>query len=304
MSKNKKQHFVPEFYLKAWCDPNTPPGYDPYLWIASKDGSNIKPKSPSNIFHETDLYTINVEGERNLSIEKSLAQIEGEFSNIRRNKLIRQIELSFKDKIIICAFVAAMYSRTLASGERWKPFWNEVSIQTEEVMRKMTEWHDKATQEQLESYIPSMPLKENTVTTHDKIKEIADEPIKSLITTQLDILTRLFIGLDLAIIETNTSPGFITSDDPCVWFDPKLPNYPRLTGHALISPTIEVHLPISPTQCIFLNRQGNNGYINLSNFGLITEGTVVAETNWRTRKKSNQYFIVNKKVMLAKWFVP
>jgi len=133
MSNNKKQHYVPEFYLKAWCDPNAPQDYEPYLWIASKDGSNIRPKAPSNIFHGTDLYTIKIDGKRDLAIEKSLAQIEGEFSLIRRNKLEKRLKLNVRDKIIICAFAAAMYSRTLASGERWKPFWNDVANQAADI---------------------------------------------------------------------------------------------------------------------------------------------------------------------------
>jgi hypothetical protein len=300
MSNNKKQHYVPKFYLKAWCDSGTP--QSAYIWMASKDGTSIERKSPSNIFHETDLYTIKTGGNRDLTIEKSLAQIEGEFSDIRRNKLEKRLKLNVQDKIIICAFAAAMYSRTLASRERWKPFWDDVANQTADIMRKMTEWMENATPEQLESYIPAMPSKDSSVVTYDEIKEIADEPVKSLFSTQFEILTPLFFKLDLAIIETATSPGFITSDDPCVWFDPQLTNYPRLAGPALVSPTIEIHLPISPSQCIFLNRRGDKGYINLSKFDPITESTIITEANWRTRTKSNQYFIVNKKIILVKWF--
>ncbi|MDP1714191.1 MAG: DUF4238 domain-containing protein [Anaerolineales bacterium] len=302
MSDYKKQHYIPEFYLKAWCDPSSPQDYEPYLWIASKDGSNIKPKAPSNIFHETDLYTIKIDGKRDLSIEKNLAQIEGEFSDIRRNKLEKHLMLNIQDKIIICAFAAAMYSRTLANGERWKPIWNDVANQTADIMRKFTEWRENATPEQLESYIPSMSSKDSSVITYEEIKEVADEPLKLLIPTQFKILIPLFLKLDLAIIETSTSPGFITSDDPCVWFDSQLPNYSRLAGRALISPTIEIHLPISPSQCIFLSRRGEKGYINLSNFGPLREIKSVTEVNWRTRMKSNKYFIVNKKIILAKWF--
>lgn len=301
MSSNKKQHYVPKFYLKPWCDPETPQGA--YIWMVSKDGINIERRSPSNIFHETDLYTIKIEGNRDLSIEKSLAQIEAEFSDIRRNKLEKRLELSAQDKIIISAFAAAMYSRTLASGERWKPFWNDVAKQTADIMRKLTKWSENATSEQLRVYIPTMPSKDSSVVTYDEIEQIADEPLKSLFFTQFEILTHIFFKLDLAIIETATSPGFITSDDPCVWFDPQLPNYPRLAGHALVSPTIEIHLPISPSQCIFLNRRGDKGYINLSKFGPIVESTIVTEANWRTRTKSNQYFIVNKKIIFAKWFM-
>jgi hypothetical protein len=301
MNKNKKQHYVPEFYLKAWCDPNTPEGYEPYVWVALKDGSDIKPRAPSNIFHETDLYTITADGTRNLSIEKSLSQIEGDFSEIRRNKLEKGLNLNIQDKVIICAFAAAMYARTPASGKRWKPFFNNVATQMTDLMRKMIEWRENATPEQFEAYIPTMSSKNDSIVTLDEIKEFEDVSVKSLIASQFKILTPLFLKLDLAILETSSNPGFITSDDPCVWFDPQLPNYPNLAGRALISPTIEVHLPISPSQCIFLNRRGESGYINLSKLGSIRDIKSVTEINWRTRAKSNQYFIVNKKTIHAKW---
>src|SRR5688500_3243051 len=160
MSKNKKQHYVPEFYLKAWCDPNTPEDYEPYIWVALKDGSDIKPRAPRNIFHETDLYTIKVGENRNLSIEKSLARIEGEFSGVRRDKLEKRLPLDSYDKFVICVFAAAMYSRTLASGKRWKPFWSDLADQISSKIKRFTEWRENATSEQLAAYIPSIPLKD------------------------------------------------------------------------------------------------------------------------------------------------
>jgi hypothetical protein len=62
MAKHKKQHFVPQCYLKAWCDPTTPVDQDPYVWRFRKDGSDPRRKAPENIFHETDLYTIHRPG--------------------------------------------------------------------------------------------------------------------------------------------------------------------------------------------------------------------------------------------------
>lgn len=33
--KNKKQHVIPNCYLKSWCDPRTPAGQSPYIWRVS-----------------------------------------------------------------------------------------------------------------------------------------------------------------------------------------------------------------------------------------------------------------------------
>ena len=49
--KHGKQHFVPQSYLRAWCDPETPDGQEPYVWRFAKDGTDARRKAPENIFH-------------------------------------------------------------------------------------------------------------------------------------------------------------------------------------------------------------------------------------------------------------
>jgi hypothetical protein len=195
-----------------------------------------------------------------------------------------------------------MYSRTIANRERWRPFWNDVANQVAEKIKSMTEWLEKASPEQLKAHIPAMHSKDDSTVTFDEIKQIADEPLKSLISAQLKVLVPLFLNLNFAVLNTATIPGFITSDDPCVWFDVQLPNYTHLAGPALVSPTIEVHMPISPSQCIYFNRDGKTGYINLSKFGPNEESIIVTKINRQIRTKSNQYFIINKEILHAKWF--
>ena len=108
----------------------------------------------------------------------------------------------------------------------------------------------------------------------------------------MNVLTRLLFQLDMSIIETSTSPGFITSDDPCVWFDPELHSQSFFTAPALMSPTIEINLPISPSQCLFFNRQNQNGYIILSKHGPQADISVVNQSNWRIHRRAKKSFIV------------
>jgi len=168
MSQYKKQHYVPESYLKAWCDPNSPENYEPYVWVFSKDTYRGKPKAPTNIFFERDLYTIEIKGERDLSIEKSLAQIENEFVNVRKNILERHKPLSLSDKITICAFSAAMYSRTLASEGRWKPVWEEA----ENKMKLMLELAKTDRPTTLEDFQLILPGGKQHIVSYDGIKKI------------------------------------------------------------------------------------------------------------------------------------
>ena len=111
--KHKKQHFVPQCYLRAWCDPDTPDGHEPYVWRFAKDGTDARRKAPENIFHETDLYTITMpDGERDLRLEQGLSQLEGEFVKIRDSILAREQPFEARDHSILCAFIAATRART------------------------------------------------------------------------------------------------------------------------------------------------------------------------------------------------
>jgi len=47
--KHKKQHIIPNCYLKSWCDPRTPAGQSPYNWRISRDGT--KKKNNRKIVH-------------------------------------------------------------------------------------------------------------------------------------------------------------------------------------------------------------------------------------------------------------
>jgi hypothetical protein len=83
--QRSRQHYVPSSYLKAWCEPETPTGQTPYVWIIAKDRSSTNKRAPDNIFKERELYTIRLpDGSRDLTLEEGLAGLEKDFCRIRR----------------------------------------------------------------------------------------------------------------------------------------------------------------------------------------------------------------------------
>lgn len=85
--KRKKQHIIPYSYLRSWCDPDTPIGQEPYVWIISVDGTTERKKSPRKIFTEADMYTIKFpDGERELVIEDTLSKVEDAFARVGTKK--------------------------------------------------------------------------------------------------------------------------------------------------------------------------------------------------------------------------
>lgn len=295
MSKHKKQHFVPACYLKAWCDPDAPATQTPYVWLFDKDGSNARRKSPGNILHESDMYTIHrADGSRDLILEHGLHQLENEFTKIRNKKLNYGRPLDQTERVLLCAFTAAAQIRTPSSREHHRKQWERPLRMMEDMMA----WSKTATPEQKRqaaaTHLPSSNSKGGM--TYEHVKQLHAKPIQTMLFPMIQVTTPLLCKLDLAILVNEDETGFITSDHPCVWFDPesyKRPPFYR--APALMYKTIEITLPLSPSHCLFLNRQGISGYVDVNL-------QVVDDLNRRVRFEAEEYFVVRKNTKHDYWF--
>ena len=114
---HRRQHFVPQCYLKAWCDPDTPAGQEPYVGRFPRDGGDAWRKAPAKIFHETELYTItDPTAGRDLRLEHGLADLEGQFATIRDEALSQERRLTPLERAVLCGFIAAAQARTPSHG--------------------------------------------------------------------------------------------------------------------------------------------------------------------------------------------
>lgn len=293
--KHKKQHFVPKSYLKAWCDPDTASTEEPYVWQFSRDGSKSKRKAPHKIFIETDMYTIKRrDGTRDLTLEHGLSGLEDAFVGIRK-KIVNGKHLEVEDHFFLCAFMAALRSRTKSQREHWKQQWGPPL----KMMEDLIEWGKNAKPEEKKKLasFPSFRSKKRGLN-YEQVKEFATQPLQKLMFPMIEALTPLLCKLDLAILETFSEPGFITSDDPCVWFDSEAYKRPPLyQAPALMYPSIEIRFPITPNYMVLLNRRGIEGNFRLNE-------NLTEEMNRITRFHSHEYFIVSKNVTKPIWFHP
>jgi len=284
MANHKKQHFVPRSYLKAWCDPNTPTGQEPYIWRFSCDGSSAARKAPDTIFHETDLYTIKLNnGGRDLVLEHGLAQLESEFVSIRDTTLKQRKTIETKEHVLLCAFIAASQSGTPTQRDHLGRQFKNIL----ETMDDMMEWAKTATPEEIRASADMMGPERERGITYDEVKALAEKPLQTAMFPAIMTQTPLLAPLDFAVFTCDDGMVFITSDNPCVWFDPEGYKRPPLyQGPALMYESIEITLPVSPDQMIVLNRRGLNGYFPASE-------RLVDELNRRTRFNCREYFVSN-----------
>jgi uncharacterized protein DUF4238 len=93
------------------------------------------------------------------------------------------------------------------------------------------------------------------------VKRFADKPMQTMLAPMVEEGTLLLARPDFLVL-VSTGSAFITSDHPCVWFDPKgYKQSPLYQAPALIYESIEITLPVSPRQLILLNRRGLSGYV-------------------------------------------
>ena len=294
MAHHKRQHYIPASYLKAWCDKNTPRGHTPYVWVFDADGKNSRQKAPENIFHESDMYTIErKDGSRDPVFERKLSQLEGTFSRIRKKTLAPRRNIDETDRFLLCVFIAAMHSRTPARREHLRDQW----ARPLHMMDQMNDWLSRATPEEVSRAMPPLLSRDSEAhISHEQVRQIHENPLQTTMPLMIEELTPLLAKLDMAILESPEGGSFITSDHPCVWSDDAAhKRHPMFQSPALMYETIEIALPVSPRQMIWLNRQGFIGYNEITVLGL-------DELNRRTRFAALDYFVNDRNETKPFWF--
>lgn len=296
MAENKIQHFIPQTYLRAWCDPNTPPNYTPYVWRFNRDGSDPRKKAPEKIFQETDMYTIKgPNGERDLRLEKGLASLESDFAVIRDKKLKSQKIISKNEFFTICTFIAAMEARTKAMREHQANQWGKI-LDIANMVKGAAEKAQSEGKEYKSSFTPHQFSRAVPVD-FEQLEATVKNPLQNLMLPMIEVITPLLSMMDMIVFETQEEPGFITSDHPCVWFDPEAyKQHPAFRSPGLGSPSIEVILPVSNKQTILLTHKDGNGYVDANE-------KVVNEINRRVILHAYEYFVANSKVTKDSWFL-
>jgi hypothetical protein len=86
MPNNRRQHYVPQFYLRGFTT-----GNDDSLFVFDKEQNKIFTKNITEICEERYYYSYEENGEYDLTVEKHLAEKEGIFSEVLK-KVVENIE--------------------------------------------------------------------------------------------------------------------------------------------------------------------------------------------------------------------
>lgn len=269
----------------------------PYVWRFSKDCSQVSKKAPQKIFYETDMYTIfTPEGDRDLHLEYNLSRVEGEFAKVRTRKLGRKRKITSQEHLVLCMFVAAMFARTKAYAKHQSSQWQKALDMAEKIQAIL----DKATPEErkrMSAALSSPHSGDENSLSIEEVREIVEKPIQSMLSANVVQIAPLLYERPYLILEAPIGNSFITSDNPCVWFDPADYQNPRPFGAGgLISPTLEITLPLSPKQMLFFG-----GALITSGVYIPIDNEMVDSLNKRTRLFSDEFFISNNPKVKPSW---
>jgi hypothetical protein len=295
-----KQHFVPQSYTKAWCDPESKgkSNLTPYIWQFDKLGNNARAKSPGKLFTETDIYTIPLpDGERDLSFEHGFQQLEDSFTRLRNLKLSKHKPLDPADLQLLHIFAATAQTRTAAYRNFHREQWKDIREKIESVnsdFKKATE-AEKETMRMLRN-ISTGDYKNNEISLND-IRRLEDFPIQEMMSRTLPTVLPMYAKMHTAILYTDDDLGFATTDHPVTWFNPDAHKlHPMMRSPGLAFKDIEVTMPISPTQCLFISHHNDfSGYMPIPDVSL-------TELNRRHIWNCDEHFILQRNEIRDIWF--
>lgn len=249
---HKAQHFVPRTYLASWCDKETPHNQTPYVWTFPSLGGAGRRKAPSNLFTETDMYTVSTpDGGRDLRIEHGLQQIEQGLQSLLADYISRRRQIPTARFMRLVTFIAAMKGRTVAFRDHQRSQWQRVLDLGKDVEASVSKLSHE---ERMAVGRRSMPQSSTrpSMTLAD-VQKLADMPVQLMLPAVIDSQVPFLSQMEMTIYCTGSSPGFVTSDNPVAWFDPEAADRPFMfAAPALMHRTTEVTMPLSPQHLVVI----------------------------------------------------
>ncbi len=113
--QQEQQHTVPAgAYLKNFVDKNG------HVWVLSAD-DKIFNTNPNSILKERHFYSLTRNnGKKDMSVENTLVSIEGDFVNAFREKFIKNLFLTDKERIAVSIFIETLMVRTRPYRDHFK----------------------------------------------------------------------------------------------------------------------------------------------------------------------------------------
>jgi len=291
-----KHHFVPQFYLKAFIEPESGGSRNPYLWVVDLQSRTLRRRAPKNVAYITGFYDWDKHGDRAPSIEAIYSQIEGKAASVIGALRAHDFGLSLEDRFDLSNFLGFQLTRT--------PRFRQAAVDA--LTKHAQEWLQEHVQdtELLEARLRDYSRgKQDSTLTVESIRDFVENKRHTLTPGTDYVMGRTMeAGLEFAriVFEMNWSvllaaegSSFFTSDQPVALLTPdaRPRKLDRRTGRI---PELEMSFAVSPACSLLLHQEKVQEHI------VSLDGEQVAEINRRTFPVVNRYVFCSSE-QLGKW---
>lgn len=209
IKQQEQQHTVPGSYLENFIDENG------HVWILDTD-DKVFNVNPDNVLKERHFYSLpGSGGEKDMSVEDTLASIEGDFKNIYREKFAKNLFLNDEERVAVSVFIAALMTRT-------RPYRDHLKKSFKEIEHWMEDWGKYPMSDEEKRTMEAIPSSGGATIDLETLKsglKNFDEHHSTSILRSLSHSAALIYHMKWSVW-INTGYGFVTSDDPVVLLRP------------------------------------------------------------------------------------
>ena len=265
-----RHHYIPQFYLKGFSDPNQ----QNHIWRYSKDNSEQISISIKDACVQSHYYSFTMtDGERNSEMAENFFQsIEDDAANILR-KIKSRSDLSTDERAYFSNFIAFQLTRV--------PAFRNWILESKAYLMKRVMQFSAAYKESFEIMVKNVCEKEGIEIIPDKVREFClggnydieypeESSLQFVLKLALDV-AKIIYNMNWGFIHSPAGAYFITSDNP-VFLADLLQNPDSPFGVGLLDRDIELTLPLTKEIC-FLGSWQNSiiGHFNFPHAGYIWE---------------------------------
>lgn len=280
-----RHHYIPQFYLKGFTDPDTPEAYKPYVWVYSLEKSAWQKRAPNNVARKSGYYTlVDESGEPTEELETELSHLEGNAARVIRSVLERR-EMRVEDCAHLATFVASMRLRVPATAGRINSAISEVFAT---ILANDFEYFS-ANPEAFAAFKDESDLEDIALDDLNPEKNrihLETSSVVALTLSPLKEVARIIARMKWVFAVAQPGDCFITSDSPFFMVDMK--NNSQFYGDGLCNENIEVSLPLTQTVAFFAT-WGGDGYQYAA-----APSSFVEQINIRSRVSAQRFLIAPK----------
>jgi len=281
----KRHHYIPQFYLKGFVDPNTSKEQTPYLWVGDIGEKRIFRKAPTNVARLHGYYTITRPTEvENQDFEDYLATKEAKAAPVLERLITASDSLSDSERRLFSEFVTVQKYRVPCFREKVHELLEDVARTTMRMMASDPKrWQRKITELEKETGVKvgaeTESLRQFTLSNGYDIKASPNMSL-GIMLKLINTIAPIINEMRWAVFSTPIGQNLLTSDCPVSLYDPT--TRPLLMGVGLGMEKVELILPLTRHAFLFATWNGPTGH------GVATSKNI-DQVNYRTTESARRY---------------